>query len=179
MMRKPATNSESAHRRRARGIGVRGEEERRHDEPDRGDHEERDARAGEVRIELLRAVLESARELRGAEHEEEIADDRAGDRCLDEIDEPRAQREDRDDELREIAERCVDESTERGAGVRGELFGGVPEETRERDDGDRARGEDDDRRGVQERRADGDGRREEEPEQPAHSIAPSMAWRRR
>ena len=128
-----------AHRRRARGIGVRGEEERRHDEADRRDHEQRDARAGEARIELLRAVLQAARELRGAEHEEQIADDRAGDRCLDEIDEPGAQREDRDDELREIPERRVDESTERGTGVRGELLGGGAQQARERNDRDRAR----------------------------------------
>ena len=62
--------------------------------------------------------FKSAGELRRAEDEQQVAEDRTGDRCLHQVDESRAQREDRDDQLRQIAERGVEQAAERRPGVR-------------------------------------------------------------
>ena len=61
-------------------------------------------------VELLRAAAEAADEERQAEHEQQVADDAAGDRGLDQLDVPVAQRDDRDDQLGGVAEGGVEEA---------------------------------------------------------------------
>ena len=64
-------------------------------------------------VEPLRAVPEPADEARGAEDQQQVADDAAGDRGLDDLDVVGAQRDERDDQLRGVAERGVEQAAQR------------------------------------------------------------------
>ena len=59
---------------------------------------------GRGAMKLLRAPSQSADEKRQPEHEQQVADDAAGDRRLDQLDMPFVQRDERDDQFRRVAE---------------------------------------------------------------------------
>ena len=61
-------------------------------------------------MKLLRRAAEAADEERQPEHQQQVADDAAGDRGLDQLDVALAQRDDRDDQLGGVAEGRVEEA---------------------------------------------------------------------
>src|SRR6187401_3138010 len=63
------------------------------------------------RVEVLLGMAHSSGQHRSAKHKQNIADDRPGYRRLHDIVEPRTQRSQSDDELRGIAKRSVEESS--------------------------------------------------------------------
>ena len=58
----------------------------------------------------------------GAQHQQQVADDRPGDRRLDDLELPGGEREERDDELRDIAEGGVEHTAHLGTGERPETL---------------------------------------------------------
>ena len=79
--------------------------------------------AGPARVEALRAVLEPADEEGDAEHEHAVREDRADERRLDDVDEPLVQSEERDEELRQVAEGGLDDAGAARAEPRAQLLG--------------------------------------------------------
>ena len=84
--------------------------------------------------ERLGPVPQPADQHARAEDEQQVADDRAGERRLDDLDQPGLQGEERDDQLGDVAERRVEDAADLRAGQRAEPLG------READDPGQARG---------------------------------------
>jgi hypothetical protein len=110
-----------------------------HGQDRRGEHRERRDQARASRVERERAVDNAACEERDAEHEHAVRDHRPHERGLHDSDEPRVQREQRDEQLRQVAERRL-----HGAGggrphACAELLGRAADEPRQLRD--RQRGE--------------------------------------
>ncbi len=101
-------------------------------------------------VETLRAVLDAADQDAETHDQQDVADDRAGDGGLDEIQQALSDGENRDDEFGGVAQRRVEQAADAGAGVRRQLFGGVPEESGHRDDSQRRGDEQQGGRPVQE-----------------------------
>ena len=79
-----------------------------------------------VRLNFCERRPSAAEEEREAEHEQQVPDDAAGNRRLDQFDVSLAERDDRDDELGGVAERGVEEAAQCGAGAFGEFLGSEP-----------------------------------------------------
>src|SRR5690606_5981446 len=82
-------------------------EDRGDDETDRAQDQERRAQARRRAVEDLARIPQPAPERARAEDQKDVADDRARDRGLDQIVQPRAERDDRDDQLGRVPERRV------------------------------------------------------------------------
>ena len=80
----------------------------------------------------------------GAEHQQHVADDRAGQRRLDQVRQSLAEREDSDDELRSVAERRIQQAADATAQVLGQRLGGIADQGRERQDREHGRQKDGD-----------------------------------
>ena len=76
------------------------------------------------------------------EHEQQVADDRAGQRRLDDLDQPGLQREERDDQLGDVAERRVEDAADLRAGQRAESLGREADDPGQTEDRDRRDDED-------------------------------------
>jgi hypothetical protein len=100
-------------------------------------------------IEFLRAASEAADEERCAEHQQQVADDAAGNRGFDQADAPVVERDDRDDQLGGVAERRVEKSPERRTGPACELLGAEADQARQRHERDRGGDEDPRRAGCE------------------------------
>ena len=87
--------------------------------------------------ERLRAVLQPADEDAQAEDEQEVADDRAGQAALTTSIRPGLQREERDDQLGDVAERGVEDAADLRPGDRAEPLGGLSDQPGEPEDRDR------------------------------------------
>ena len=109
-------------------------------------------------VEPLRPVSEPTDDERDPEHEHAVREDRADERGLHDVDEPSAQREDRDEELGQVAERGLDDTGAAGAEPGPELLRRRADETSEGSERDRGDGERDDvaGTGVAARRRDED-----------------------
>ena len=88
---------------------------------------------GRSTVELLRALAKSSQKEREAEHEQQIADDAACDRRLDQFDVTLVKGDNRNDELCGVSEGCVEEPTERWTRSLGKLLGPETNDTSERD----------------------------------------------
>ena len=73
--------------------------ERRDDERDGGQNQHGDLGARRNGVELLELMLEAPSQKRGAQHQEDITDDRARKRGFDDVDKAGAQGHDGDDQL--------------------------------------------------------------------------------
>ena len=124
--------------RALRRVARREREDRRDEQPDRGEDEQRRVRAGDLRAERLGPVAQAAEQDARAEDEQQVADDRAGDRRLDDLDQAGLEREERDDQLGDVAERRVEDAADLRPGERPEALGrqaddpGQPEDRRRR-----------------------------------------------
>src|SRR5215213_8371545 len=96
---------------------MQGMKKRRQHESDNCHDEQRAAHPREIAIHYLSLVLESARELCGAKDKQEIADDRARNRSFYEVDHTRLKRKTGDDQLREISQSRIQQTTHGGPGV--------------------------------------------------------------
>src|SRR6476646_10688012 len=104
-------------------------------------------------MKLLHPPAEAADEKRQAEHEQQVADDAAGDRRLDQFDVSVAQCDDRDDQLRGVAERGVEKTAPRRAGTARQLLRAEANQAGERDQR-RRRGHEEPRRLRRDHRQD-------------------------
>lgn len=86
------------------------------------DGEQRDAGTGATFVELLLFVLDAAGKEAGAEHKQEVGDDRAGDGGFDDLDETGIERHQGDDQFAGIAKRGADQTTDGGSGVMRDVF---------------------------------------------------------
>jgi len=86
------------------------------------DGEQRDAGTGAALVKLLLFVLGAAGKEAGAEHEQEVGDDRAGDGGFDDLDETGVERHQGDDQFAGIAKRGADQTTDGGSGVMRDVF---------------------------------------------------------
>ena len=72
-------------------------------------------------------------EQREAEHEQQVADDGAGQRSADDLGQALVDRDQGDDQLGRVAERGVEEAADSGAGVLGGVLRGLADQPGERD----------------------------------------------
>src|SRR6185369_8119827 len=114
-------------------------------------------------------VLQSAHQGGYARDEEGVADDRAGDRGLDELYEPAPQREDRDDQLGGVAEGRRQQAAEPRARVRREVLGRLADPVGEGNERDRAADEGAPLGRAQETGGRGRGETQGEPSDPPHA----------
>ena len=84
-------------------------------------------------IEYLDAVLEPTQQDRQAQYEQQVADDRSGDGCLDQLEQSRLDGEQRDDQFGRITQRGIDQPTDPWTGMGGQVFGGLTDQTGQRD----------------------------------------------
>jgi hypothetical protein len=105
-------------------------EDGRQDQGAGGEQEHQHLDVGGGAVEVLPLALAPADEHRGAHDQQDVAEDRADDRRLDDLLQPGVQREERDDELGEVAEGDVEEAADARAGARGELLGRAAHERR-------------------------------------------------
>ncbi len=115
----------------------------------RGDHEPNRAEQQHGRsqpsggaIEALNREAQPADERRCAEDEQDVADDRTGERRLDQVRESLAERHHTDDELGGVPERRVQQAADAAAEVLREDFSRVADERRKRQDRERRRKKD-------------------------------------
>ena len=145
-----------------------GERRRHRDQRDRA-HDGDELPAERPRVDLPLA----ARDHRDAEHEQDVRDDRAGERASHDAGQRVRDREQGDDQLRCIPEARVQEATDAGAGVLRGVLGRLADQPGEWDE--RERREDEQRRLVEvehEARQDCGGREDERsPEEPARHVA--------
>ena len=87
-------------------------EDRRHHQRDDREQQHRGLRRRARAAEDLSVAAEAADEHRGAHHEQDVADDRADDRRLHDLVEAGLEREQRDDQLRRVAERDVQQAAD-------------------------------------------------------------------
>ena len=111
---------------------------------DRGDEEEENRHADQgERQEARRAVdlTPPAGHERKAEDEQKVADDRSGQRATDDLGESLIHRQQRDDQLRGVAERGVEEAADSRARVLGGVLGRLTDDPGKRDESDRGEDE--------------------------------------
>jgi hypothetical protein len=101
---------------------------------------------------LLHPVLEPAHREREAEHEDAVREDRSDQGGLDERDQTVVEREEPDEELRQIAERRLDRARARRPEAAAELLGRQPDGAGEPCDRERRQREAEDRRPIEEMR---------------------------
>ena len=121
----------------ARAAGKR--EDRGHEQADKGDDEQCGVGAGDLPAERLRAVAQPADQHAGPEHEQQVADDRAGERRLHDLDEAGLQREEGDDQLGDVAEGRVEDAADLRPGQRPEALRGKADGPGQPEDPDRQR----------------------------------------
>ena len=109
-------------------------EQRRHQQAGDRQHERGRVHRGRAGVVLLLLVLQPAEEEGEAQHEQQVPQDRAGQRCLHDLDLAFEEQEDRDDQLGDVAERGVDQSAEARTDVQRQLLGGAADQSRERQD---------------------------------------------
>ena len=88
------------------------------------------------RVELQRLALDASSDHRRTGNEQEIADDRSGERSADNVRQTRANRENGDDHLREIPERRVEQRAGRRSHPMRELLGACANPRGKRQDGE-------------------------------------------
>ena len=116
-------------------------EERRHQQPDHREHERGGVhRRGALAVGLL-LVPEPADEEGDPQDEQQVPEDGAGERCLHDVELPVHDEKDGDHELRDVAERRVEEPADPRSRVQGELVGRPSDQPGERHDRDRGSGE--------------------------------------
>ncbi len=123
-------------------------EDRRHDQRRGGEQQHRGLHAGAGAAEGLLFAAQPAEEHRGAEHEQDVADDRADDRGLDHLVQALAEGEEGDDQLRRVAESDVEQAADARPRTRRQLLGGAAHQRRGGDDPQRRGGEDEAGAGV-------------------------------
>ena len=102
-------------------VRERGDQHRRD-----GQHEQRRDRAGLVGRELLGAVPEPAEDEREAQHEEAVGEDGADEGVPHHDDEPGLEREEADEQFRQVAERRLEHAGRTGAQPHAQLVGRTP-----------------------------------------------------
>ncbi len=111
-------------------------EDGRQHEPDRSEKKHRGTHARRRPVEPLDGgKLQASNQDAQSEDEEQVADDRAGQRSFDDVHQASSQRHDRDDQLRRIAERGVEEASPTGSEMLGQTLCGAPHVTGEGNDG--------------------------------------------
>ncbi len=98
----------------------------------------------ERKLDQRSIVAGPAGEEREAEHEQEVPDDRAGERAADDFRQPLVDRDQGDDQLRRVAEGRVEEPADPRARVLGRVLGRLSDQPGERNQGQRR--EDEERR---------------------------------
>ena len=117
-------------------------EQRRHQQAGHRQGERRRVHRGRSRVERLTVVLDAAHEQRQPEDQQEVPEDRAGERRLHHLDPVVQDQEDGDDQLGDVAERRVDEAADPRARVQRELLRRPADQPGERHDRRRRRQED-------------------------------------
>ena len=107
---------------------------------DRQQHEHGD-RTSALGVEPLGAVLESANEERRSEDEQQIGENRADERGLDDVDQSGAQRKDGDEQLGQVAERRLQDAGGARAKAISQLFDTAAHQCCEQCHGDGSHGE--------------------------------------
>jgi hypothetical protein len=97
---------------RALARTAREREHRRDEQADDGDNEQGRVGCRHARAECLGPMPQPADQHARPEHEQQVPDDRAGQRRLDDLDQAFAQREERDDQLGDIAERGIEDAAD-------------------------------------------------------------------
>ena len=120
-----------------------------------------------VRSKYCRSRLQAADEHRGAHDEQDVAEDRADQRRLDDLLQALVEREEGDDQLGRVAERDVQEAADARARARRELLGRAAHQRRGRDHAERRGDEDQRRRRVRELEHDRDRDERDEQVRPA------------
>ena len=105
-----------------------------------------------------------------AEPEEAVADERAGDLGLHDRRVTPAQHEEREDELRRVAEGDIEEATDRTPGASGDVLGRVSHPFRKRHDGENRRCEDQYARHRIDQREEDRDRYEQQQRPPEHRL---------
>lgn len=100
--------------------------------------------AGQLHVEPLFLVFESAYEYAGAEHEEQVADNGARDARFHHIEQSLAYEENGNDQFRGVAEGGIQEAPEPLSRVVGDALGRFPQEARHEQDRQRRDDEFDD-----------------------------------
>ncbi len=129
----------------ARGRGVQVGRERRDEQRRHGQHEQQADVARGVRAEALGSVAQSADEECQAEHQQDVREDRADDRGADDVVEPGVQREQRDEQLRQVAERALHDPRRAGTQAVAQRLDTASDQARQQGQRDRT---DDERRNV-------------------------------
>ena len=139
-----AEEAQSIDRRRPRRQAAeqRQIEHRRHDERDDREKEHDRGVGGRRAVERLGPAAETADETRQAEHQQQVADDAAGDGRFDEADVALMERDDGDDQLRRVAERRVEKAAQHRTGPARELLGAQADHAGQRHERDGRRQED-------------------------------------
>ena len=153
-------------------------EDRRNNEGDGGERERDAGGARPGLVEALFLVLRSAQQDGETEHEQDVSNDRAGDRRLDHADVALVKRDAGDDQLGRVPEGGVQQSAEPFAHARRQRFGRAPDPARDGNNGDGRANEE--RRRIREPRPEAKDKRDrdknEKPVQrrfQVHSIIPS------
>ena len=149
-----------------RGFGMHAVKQRgKHEGHDR-QREHAGAHPGTRAVELELRPGGAAGDEGEPEDEQQVAEDAAGDRRLHQLDQPRAERHDRDDELGRVAERRVEQAPDGRTGAVGQVLGRLAHVARERQH-PQARGEEHPHRGrvhdVAQHNADRHRQQQEEP----------------
>ena len=164
-----------------RGLGMHRMVERR--EGERHDRERQHARAqtGVGPIEAKLRAVQPASDERESHDQKQIAEDAAGDGCLHQVHQAGAERHERNDELRRIAEGRVEETAHRWPGAVCQMLRGLAHVSREREHAEAGGEEDPHRRGVQdvaEHHADGN-RRQQHQAPAGRAALLEMGWEAR
>ena len=157
-------------RRPRHGVGFR--DRRRNQQGDRRQEQQARLHAGAGAVVFLDMIFESAEEKGRAQHEQRVGDDRAGKGCLDQHVLAGAQGRERNDQLGQIAQRGIEQATDRIARLGRHGFGGVTEQGGQRHDGQDGQHEEQRVRVVPE----GFGREHHghEDQQPEQSVVPNF-----
>ena len=107
-------------------------EERGDDEPHSSQEQETRTHSGSCLVKRLPLVLHPAGKHSGPEYEQDVTDDRTGEGGFDDIVKARTQSDNRDNEFCGIAKRSVEQCANAGADVARQMFGGSPQQARER-----------------------------------------------
>ena len=83
-------------------------------------------------LNALAAVAQPADHERQAEHQQDVAEDRPDDRCLDHLGQPGPQREDADEQLGQVSQRTLHDAGRAGAQPVGDLFHASADQSGER-----------------------------------------------
>ncbi len=129
-------------------------EERREDQRRHGQRQHGARHAGRGAVEGEHRLLEAGRHERQAENQQQVAEDAADDRRLDQLHHAGAECDDCNDQLGGIAEGRVEEAPHRRTGALGQVFRGLAEELGEREDGQAGEAEDQHRLGALPREPD-------------------------